>query len=263
MFPKLSVIINIDNRPENLRFSEMNKGVVHSDFWTHGVYSKVKFFDGFPDKEIIVNIDEHSPFPEDTLRYIRTLADTVLIRKHTEENCYNDYNYLRSLYCASGDIICKIDQDTACFTSSPEPIQRMIDKLEDVPFVSYPSSWSPKPVIDESFAHRTWASTRFFICKREALKFEELKKCLLEPEYAYATYGDSPRKCNWLEHFLTLVNGDQCYYPPIDLNEMAIFCFGSYDKFILQRLNELPYDKVKEFILSKGGIQYPNDVYAA
>mgnify|MGYP000314172316 CR=1 FL=1 len=260
---KISIVINCDTRSQRDEFGGANlQGVVNEDFLTDGIWNKVKFFDGFPDKEVIVYIDQHKPLQEETLRYIRTLADTVIIRNHTDEPNFNCWNYIRSLEMASGDIICKIDQDTSCFTSSTEPIHQMINKLDEFAFVSYPSHWSPKPVIDESFGSRTWASTRFFMCKKEALKFEELKNCIIEPNWGYEKYGDSPRRTNWLEHFLTLTNNDSCYYPPVDLNRYAIFSWSSYDKFILKRLNELPYDKVKEFILQRGGINYPCDVFA-
>ncbi len=261
--PYLSVVINIDTRPENLRFGGENlKGVCSPDLRTDGIYNKLRFLEGFPDKEIIVYVDEHIELPESELKYIRSMADTVVLRKHTNENCYNDFNYIRALHMASGKYIMKFDADTVAFTSSPEPIQEMIDKLEEVPFVSYPSWWSPKPVIDESFGHRTWASTRFILCKRETLKLQELESYIIEPEFAYAKYGDSPRRCNWTEHFLTLMNGDICYYPPIQLERMAIFCWGSYDRFIYQRLNGMPYSEIKDYIISRGNIQYPNDVYA-
>ena len=261
--PRLSVVINIDTRNQNNLFGGENlKGCVNSDYWTDGIWNKVRFFDGFPDKEIIVYIDQHNEMPEETLKYIRGLADTVVIRKHTAEPSFNDWNYLRALQMASGDIVCHIDQDTACFTSSPQPIQEMIDLLEHHSFISYPSYWSPKPVIDDSFGHRTWASTRFFFCKKEALKFEELKNCLIEPNWGYEKYGDSPRRLNWTEHFLTLTNNDSCFYPPIDLDRIAIFSWGSYDSYILKRLNEFSYDQVKEFILQRGGIEYPCDVFA-
>ena len=259
----LSLVINCDTRAENNKYGGANlAGCVSEDFLTDGIFNKVNFFRDFPDKEVIVYIDQHQPLKEETLNYIRTLATTVVIRNHTSENCFNDFNYLRALYMATGDIVCHIDQDTSCFTSSKESVQELINHLDNYSFVSYPSHWTPKAVHDESFAHRTWASTRFFICKREALKFEELRNCLLNPEWGYEKYGDSPRRCNWLEHFLTLTNNDSCYYPPIELNKYTIFSWGSYDRFILKRLNAQPYEEVKEFILSHGGIQYPVEVYA-
>lgn len=256
---KISLVINCDTRPQRDSFGGSNlMGCVNEDFLTDGIYNKVKFFDGF-DKEVIVSIDEHLPIPEETFRYIRTLADTVLIRKHTSEENFNDWNYLRSLQLASGDIVCKIDQDTACFTSSSEPIKELISLLDTYAFVSYPSHWSPKPVIDTSFGKRTWASTRFFMCQKEALKFEELKECIIEPEFGYSLYGDSPRRCNWLEHFLTLTNDDSCFYPSIDLSRYAVFSWGSYEKYTLRRLNEMPYSEIEKW-LSTHPINYPNDV---
>lgn len=261
--PYLSIVINCDTRSQNLSFGGENlKGVSHRDLLTDGIYNKVKFFDGF-DKEVIVYIDEHEPIDEDTLRYIKTLADCVVIRKHTNEASFNCYNYVRALQMANGEIICHIDQDTNCFTSSHEPIKEMISLLDMHKFVSYPSHWSPKPVIDESFGDRTWCSTRFFMCKAETLRFDELKEIIREPEIGYTHYGDSLRRCNWLEHFLTLTNGNDCLYPPMDIERYAVFSWATYDNYILKRLNELPYPQVRQFIESKGGVQYPCDIYAA
>jgi len=153
MMPKISLVINCDTRPQRDSFGGENlTGVVNEDFLTDGIYNKVKFFDGF-DKEVIVSIDEHLPVPEETLRYIRTLADVVLIRKHTNEDGFNDNNYIRSLYLASGDIIIKVDQDTAMFAKNSKAVSDLIGTLSDCDFVSYPSLWSPFPVFDDSFNH--------------------------------------------------------------------------------------------------------------
>jgi hypothetical protein len=161
---------------------------------------------------------------------------------------------------ADGDIICHVDQDTNCFTSSKGYVEELIGYLDNFKFVSYPSHWTPKAVVDASFGSRTWASTRFFMCKKETLNFDVLKKCIAEPEWAYLTYGDSPRRCNWLEHFLSLVNNDSCFYPPIKLHKGAIFSWSSYKTGTLNMLNNADYEQVKQWIIHHGGIQYPVDV---
>lgn len=259
--PYISIVVNVDTRSLNKNFGGENlKGCSHKDFLTDGIFNKVKFFDGF-DKEVIVYIDQHHPIENETLSYIRGLVDCVVIRNHTDEPSFNCYNYIRALQMATGDIICHIDQDTSCFTSSPEPIKEMIALLDKHKFVSYPSHWSPKPVIDDSFGNRTWCSTRWFMCKRETLRFDELKAIISEPEIGYSRYGDSPRRTNWLEHFLTLTNGDDCFYPPMDIDRIAIFSWGSYDDYILRRLNEYSYPQLREW-LSTHPINYPNDVNA-
>lgn len=260
----ISVCINVDTRDgfqdENTAVENTFHGCRSEDFLIDGVLNKIKFFEGF-NKEVIVHVDKHNPIPDSILFRLQEISDTLVVRNHTNEHAFNDWSYLRCLRLATGDLVCHVDQDTACFTSSPQPINSMIELLNHYSFVSYPSHWSPRSVHDETFGHRTWASTRFFLCKREALKFDELENCTREPNWGYEKYGDSPRRCNWLEHFLTLTNNDSCYYPSIDLENYAIFSWGSYRKGVLKELNNMDYENVKHFINSKGGISYPVDVH--
>lgn len=256
---KISLIINCDTRPERKSQDGLFNGTVNLDFLTDGIYNKKKFFEGF-DIETIVYIDEHLPIPQNELDYLRKETDCLVIRKHTNENNFNDWNYWRALSMASGDIVCHIDQDTNLFTSGKEYVEELINHLNNHKFVSYPSHWSPRAIHDPSFGNRTWASTRYFLCKKETLKLNELAECIKEPNWGYERYGDSPRRCNWLEHYLTLINEDSCYYPPIELNKGAIFTWSTYSRYVLMRLNEQPYNEVKEWIEKQGGIQYPVDV---
>lgn len=259
---KLSVVINCDTRYENNKFGGENlKGCVSEDFLTDGVYNKVKFFDGF-DKEIIVCIDQHQPVKDETLKYIRSVADCVLIRNHTSESKFNDNNYVRAFSLASGDIVCKIDQDTACFTSGKAYIEELIGCLDKYTYVSYPSLFSPNPDVNYNYDY-WWCSTRWMMYKRESLDITELKKCLSDSEYLYSKYPASIRN-PWTEHCLGLMakyNGNGVYYPPIDADKGLIFSWASYDNYLLRRLNEYSYTQLKEWVISKGGIHYPNDVF--
>lgn len=261
--PYLSVCINADTRDgfleESTTMGSMFSGCRSEDFLIDGVLNKIKFFEGF-DKEIILHIDKHNPIPEHVMAKLQEIVDVLLIRNHTEEHSFNDWNYLRCLGLAKGTLVCHVDQDTACFTSGKEYVKELIKNIDDYAFVSYPSHWTPRAVHDESFGRRTWASTRFFICQRESLKLDEIANCINEPEWGYEKYGDSPRRCNWTEHFLTLVNSNSCFYPPIELHKGAIFNWSAYKKGTLNLLNNIPYEEVKQWILHRGGIQYPVDV---
>jgi hypothetical protein len=260
---KISVCINVDTRDgfegESSTAEHMFEGCRSADFLVAGVLNKMKFFDGF-DKEIILHVDEHNTLPNEILCRLREITDTLVVRKHTHEISFNDWTYLRTLQLATGDIICHVDQDTACYTDSKDYVQELIDSLEGFRFVSYPSHWTPHPVHDDSFQNKFWASTRFFLCKKETLKLDELAKCIEEPEWMYAKYGDSPRRCNWTEHYLAKINDNDVYYPPIQLHRGAIFSWASYKTGTLNMLNNAAYEGVKQWIIHRGGIQYPVDV---
>lgn len=261
--PLLSIVINCDTRNENNTFGGENlKGCVSEDFLTDGVWNKVKFFDEF-DKEVIVCIDEHNPVKGETLKYIRSISDCVLIRKHTLEPKFNDYNYLRGLSLASGDIIIKIDQDTNCFTSSKDYVQELINLLDTHTVVSYPSMFSPNPDVNSNYDY-WWASTRFVMFKKDFLDLTEIKKCLQDSDFLYTKYPASVFN-PWLEHICGLqakYNGNGTYYPPIEENKGLIFSWSGYEKYTLRRLNELSYNEVKDWVGSRK-INYPNDVYGA
>jgi len=137
----------------------------------------------------------------------------------------------------------------------------LVDLLETYKFVSYPSIWSPVAVDDPTFNGRMWASTRFFMCKRETLKFDVLRNCIEEPEWAYKIFGDVARRCNWLEHFLTLTNNNSVYYPSIQTDKLTIFTWENYETYTLRRLNGYTYDEIYNWH-SSHPIFYPNNVNA-
>lgn len=256
--PLISVVINVDTRPENSEQGGMFNGVANIDFLESGILNKKLFFKGL-DAEFIVFVDEHLPIPEKTLEYLRSIVDVLVIRKHTNEHAFNDYNYLSALSMARGTYVAHFDQDVAAFTSSAEPIQKMIDLLEQYKFVSYPSIWSPVAVVDDSFQGAMWASTRFFICKRETIQFDILRKCIEEPEWMYQTYGDSARRCNWLEHFLTKTTGNSVFYPPLEMDKYTIFTWEKYETYTLMRLNKYSYEQIWEWHQTHP-MMYPNNV---
>jgi hypothetical protein len=265
--PLISVVVNVDSRPENDSNKEMFNGCVSRDFLVEGLQNKRKLFNGF-DFELICFLDEHQPIDENTIAAMRELSDTLIIRKHNkhfEEQkdfpAFNDLNYLSALFCARGKYIFHFDADVAAFTISPEPIQEYINLLEQYDYVSYPSLWSPNPVEDASFGGKYWCSTRFFCCKRSTLDFGELLKCQLDYDYWKETYP-VPRLCHWAEHLLSSISwtkGKGVYYPPVQFDRFILFTWENYSQYVLQRLNNQTFEEVNNWVCSKI-FHYPNNL---
>lgn len=259
--PLISLCINLDTRNKKNHNDGLFNGTINSDFLTDGVFNKIKFFSGF-DIETIVFIDQHNPIDETSLSYLRNICDTVVIRKHTNEEKFNDYNYLSALSLCRGEYICHVDGDMALFTKDTEPIQRMLNWLDEYDFVSYPWLHSPNPDVNDNYDY-WWCSTRFFICKRESLDITEIRKCLQDSDYLYGKYPASVRN-PWLEHIIGLhakYNGKKkgVFYPPLDFNNYMIYCWNNYDDYILRRLNELSYEEVLKWVETKH-YHYPCDL---
>jgi len=262
--PLISCIINVDSRPENSENQEMFKGVVSRDFLIEGLINKRNLFSGF-DFELICFLDEHEPVDEKTIAHMREICDTLIIRKHNKKfegqdnfPAFNDLNYLQALFCARGKYIFHFDGDVSAFTSSPEPIQEYINLLEQYDFVSYPSIWSPNPVVDDSFQGTFWVSTRFFCCKRSTLDFTELIKCQLDYDYWKEKYPRA-RLCHWMEHLLHDCTENRVYYPPLDFERIIIYTWENYHKFTLKRLNFQPFEEVYKWVCSQS-FHYPNNI---
>lgn len=259
----ISIVVNVDSRPENDRNKEMFRGVVSRDFLVEGLINKRNLFKGF-NTELICFLDEHEPIDEQTITHMREICDTLIIRKHDKRfedidnfSAFNDFNYLQALFHARGKYIWHFDGDVAAFTIDKSPILRIINKLEEVPFVSYPSLWCPNPVEDLSFNGHYWVSTRFFACKRSTLDFTEIIKCQLDYDYWKEKYPRA-RLCHWLEHLLCKYPND-VYYPPVDFSQFILFTWENYEKYILQRLNNQTFEEVRTWVESKS-FHYPNNL---
>lgn len=256
----ISLVINCDSRPERNQQDGLFSGVVSNDFLISGVKNKIAFFNGF-DIETILFIDEHATISHGTIEQLRELVTTLVIRKHTHEEKFNDYNYLSALSLCRGEIICHIDQDCALFTPNMQPIDEMIELLEQYDYVGYPSLFSPNPDHNPNYDYY-WCSTRFFMCKKETLDFTEIKKCLQDMDYLFTKYPASVHN-PWLEHILALISkytGKGVYYPPIDYEKVIIFVWENYQKGLLSEMNNQPFDMIKQFVFNCGGIHYPNNL---
>lgn len=263
----ISVVVNIDSRPERDNNEKMFNGVVSRDFLVEGLINKRNLFKGF-DIELVAFLDEHEPVDEKTLAEMREVCDTLIIRKHDKKFegvgdffAFNDLNYLQALFHSRGSHVFHFDGDVAAFTDGPEPIQEMIDWLDKYDYVSYPSPHSPNPVEDSSFGGKYWVSTRYFCCKRETLNFSELLKCQLNYDYWKEAYP-VPRLCHWTEHLLSSIShhtGNGVFYPPVQFHKFILFTWENYHKYTLKRLNNQSFKEVSEWV-SKQHFHYPNNL---
>lgn len=262
----ISVVINLDTRPQRLAMEQHNAGVTCSDLLVANVVNKRRFFDGF-DAEFIAYIDVHEPVPEDVLRELNRLCDCVVLRKHSKKyrgadpfNGFNDVNYIQSLNQARGEIVAHFDMDSVAFARDKSATEEWLAYLDTHRFVSYCSPCSPRPVDDPSFGKHSWVSTRCFATKREYLKLDELEAAIREPKTAYEKYGYPPRQLGWTEHLISLINEDSVIYPKRKDDSILLWCWGSYRNGLMEKLNAMPFDEIAARVQKCGSICYPCDV---
>lgn len=270
----ISIAINLDTRPgfmeQKTEQGMMMNGTRSLDFFTEGVVNKVRFFEGH-DIETTVFIDVHDPLPDDTQNWLLAqqrsgMIDNLVFNRHTERYLgsdfypkHNDLNFMNAMILTRRKYLVHFDGDMAAFISDRNVIHEWLKWLDDgkYDFICYPSQYSPLPVTDPSFDY-AWASTRFFICRRDILDYTEIVKCLSDSDYLYGKYGDRQRRCPWLEHALSLINGPaKVFYPPIEPNRYLIFSWARYYSGVFKHLNSWPYDKVVQYV---NKIAYPCDV---
>ena len=267
----ISIVINLDTRPgifdEFTTAEVMLKGTRSIDFLTDGVRNKSKFFDGY-EKEVVLFVDTHEMLPPTTMKEMSDIADVVVISRHAEyyNVCdlypkHNDIRYLQALFMARGKYIAHFDADTAAFCNDKSVISDWIRDVDcgKYDYISYPSHWSPVAIDDPDFSDYMWASTRFFFCRRDILKFDEIIRCLSDNVYLYEKYP-AKRHCPWLEHILGLMSSrEKVFYPKIEPNRYLIFSWNGYRRGRLAEMNSWEYSQVQSFLMGKG-INYPNDV---
>ncbi len=275
---KISIIVNLDTRPgfmeEFFKSERMSEGVRSLDFFMGGLKNKRNFFQGY-DIEVIIYIDQHNPLPEDIKNHLINSInfgniDTLVFSKHKEWYNkweyfpkWNDLNFLNAIILSKGEFIVHFDGDMAAFRMKDSSvIDEWIDWLdsEKYKFISYPSPNSPNVDIDPKWDYN-WASTRFFICKRDQIDYTEILKCTQNEDYLYGKYGEKYKRCPWLEHVLGIrIKKEEVFYPPPDLHRYMIFTWKSYYSGILEKLNEMDYIDVLKYIIRCGGMEYPCDV---
>jgi len=277
----ISLVINLDTRPgfmedETVQGTMLN-GTRSLDFFTDGIINKVKFFEGH-DLEVTVFIDMHDKLPEHVERWLLDeqadgMIDNLVFNRHTEKFLgeffpkWNDLNFLNAMTISRGDYLVHMDGDMNAFINDPSVISEWLEWLDEgkYQFICYPSAYSPAPAVDGRFKSYWWASTRFFITKRDPdvvpniSDYWEVIKCLRDSEYLYQAHGDDEMPRNpWLEHIAGMMTAGQSFvfYPPVQPQRYLMFCWSRYHSGVLKQLNEWPYKKVVEYV---DRISYPCD----
>src|SRR4030042_3853389 len=195
----ISVTINLDTRPgfmeEVSRENEIGKGARSLDFLTEGIINKRRFFEnaGY-NVEITAFIDLHQPIPDNIYPKLlpsNGLVNNLVINHHVEyfmnnvefSPKWNDINFLHSMIMGRGKYLVHFDGDMSGFCNDKSIIQGWIDLLKQgkYDYISYPTRYSPNPDKNTTWDY-WWASTRFFICKRETIDYSEIVKCLNNSE---------------------------------------------------------------------------------
>lgn len=276
---EISIAINLDTRSGFMEkesvIGKMSHGTRSLDYFTDGILNKIKFFDEY-DKEITLFIDVHDPLPEAIEKDLLIMQkegtiDNLIFNKHTEKYLgtyypkWLDMSILDTLILCRGKYLVHFDADMAAFINDKSVISEWLEWLNTskYDYISYPSRWSPSPDVDKNWDY-FWASTRFFICKRDTIDYTETIKCLGDSGYLYSKYGDKYRQCPWLEHVLGIIAGPgKVFYPPIESNRYMIFSWSRYVSGVLKKLNEMPYSEVLKYVAEKcGGLSWPCDVGA-
>ena len=290
---KLSIVVNADTRPKSLlpqsSILDSQGGCSCTDFMTHGVRNKINYFRDYPIHEVILFIDIQEPIPDSVMNDLNLLiAEYPFVKPtffkyvpHEMGQLWQckkyDMVYLEALCMATGDYIAHFDGDMGAFrTDNCKIIDRYFKWLDnnEYDFISLPMFGSPNAGNEDR--EYWWASTRFFICKKERIDRDEIIRCF-DNSYIKQKYGVN---CwpNCLEHILGCqVGNGRVLYPPEEFfngdftNDTGfspfkecgymIFSWATYHRKTMQKLNSTSYEEVYDYIIKTcGGIHGANDV---
>ncbi len=258
----ISVVINADTRQGYLNGSSYIgeygegslQGVRSFELLTLGLRNKLKFFDGY-DIQCIFFIDEHLSLPDKLFMEIDEIVKScgnhskLICKPHNRTNRkWNDYLYIEALKMAEGDYIVHFDNDTSCYNKEGSGIVEKYFKWLDEGYKYICQPWDGKG--DAMY----WASTRFFICKKETIDWP-----LIETNLLINPLMDKNNPC--LEQTIGILAGDgKVLYPEREDDDYMIFCWSRYIKGTLEKLDKMTYEEVKNYIV-ECGLFGCNDVF--
>lgn len=262
----ISLVLNCDTRPhcdaDVNTTGDFGKGSLQGvrsyDFLTEGPRMLLNFFSGY-EIELILYVDQHEELPEDVRSDIHEMVkrqeiDVFICQPHERKSRrWNERLYLNCLRLAKGDYIAHFDQDCAAFRDpNSDIVSQYLEWLSPAggyQFVCQPTTLT----LAEHKMY--WASTRFFICKRETLDFAKLDEAVSNEGARVAKYGHAPA----LEHVLGRMGG--VFYPPANWDDYVVFSWARYHRGVLAKLNRMPYEEVRAFLFATcGGPLGPNDI---
>jgi hypothetical protein len=259
----ISVVVNSDTRhgykDEHTKVGKLShmplNGTRSIDFLSEGVKSKMNFFRGHQ-TQCILYIDEHEEVSEELRLELTDMVRSygneskIVCRPHDRSRRrWYDYITIEALKLADGDYVVHFDSDSNAFRSDDSDI---IEKHFDWLDGGYKYICSPVPPQHKEQYY--WATTQFFMCKKETLNLVEVEKCF-DNGYLLKNYGrmsNNPSPC-CLEHTIGLmVKEGEVFYPPRDVDSYIIFCWWEYVAGILKKLNNMSYTEVRDYIKTCG-----------
>lgn len=248
-----TIVINADNRVGYKNNSSTVgdygegslQGVRSVDLLTEGVKNKINYFRGH-DVQCILYIDKHEDIESELMEEIKSIVlpcgnnSQVVFKEHnrTKDRWY-DYITIEALKLATGDYIVHFDQDSNAIRTDDCDI---VDAYMDLLDTGYKFICQPSLVLNHGMY---WASTRFFICKKESLDLTLLENSLYTPLHGV----HSP--C--LEHAIGILSGEgTVLYPPREDNKYLVWSWARYYKGTLKKLNEMNPSDALKYILDLG-----------
>lgn len=263
----ISIVINADTRPPMDRETftvgdDGGQGSLHGcrswDYLVDLPKAVHKFFEGH-EHEVILYIDEHEKIPDTICHQWENLVAYASSNDKMSHR-WNDKLYLNSLAKAKGDYVVKMDQDACIFRDpSCDIVDRYLKWLDEgYKFICQPTN------LTKQQHGMWWASTRFFICKRETLDFESLWNAVDNPTGLFAKYSWSgPNHFPCLEHLLGVTAGDNgVLYPPREDDNYLVFSWARYVKGTIKKLLDMTYSEAAKIVAQDWGLCGPNDVLA-
>lgn len=263
--PKLSIVISCDTRPgADAEFHEIKNygggnlcGVHSLDFLTAGVVAKNRFLEsaGF-ERETILFVDLHEAWiPGRILDDLeKLLASGEITRLITQPHSkarhrWNDHLMLDALAHASptSDFVAHWDGDCIGYRRPDFDVLKMYVGLLDS---GYKFICQQTP-LNQGEHLMFWASTRFFLCRRESLDLPELRR-LIDDDYRRSKFGSRHLPC--VEHILGAMAGENSVlYPPSQNQDFAVWSWVHYFRGVIQKLNKMSYEDVYRYVFETCG----------
>jgi hypothetical protein len=281
--PEIGVVINVDTRPGYLNQRVMcgmhgDGGARSIDFMTDNVINKINFFRGY-DIEITLYLHRVDAMPDGLMSQFNKMIDlghihNFVVNSNTRTfmgkpiRQWHDTMYLNAIMLSRAKYIAHFDGDTSAYRRDEcDIVDRLMNWVEsgEYEIVSYPSYYSPHEGPDQLLPGDPaylWASTRFFFCRRDWFDYNKFIKCFDDGYWVEAHQGEPHRYPNVTEQILGFLAGPgKVLYPPKDLDQFMIFCWHTYLRGLIGKLNFMSYDEVNNFIMTEcGGIGGPCDV---
>ena len=263
-------IINVDTRDGWLAdktiigdYGDISLGGCRSvDFLTDATIARNRFLESplITNRRTVLCVDVHNPIPDEVMDCLNTLksegeiTDLVLTPHAKTHPKWGSLLYIRSLALAGGGLVCHWDGDAIAYRSPEiDVFAEYLDHLNSGH--AYVCQQTP---LEKDVHNMTHASTRFFLCKREALDLVEAER-LLDDNYRNKKFNNRHLAC--LEHYLGAMCGDKVLYPPEQPNRFLVWNWVNYYAGTIKKLNAMSYNEIKKYVFEDcGGLLGASDM---